>query len=103
MRLHVDLDAEPWAFRHQEARRAHPALAEMEIVADRDPGDPEPPDQVMLNEILRRRSGPYFIEGHDDGTGEPGACEQAQLGDLVREPELWGGRAEEPARVWLEG
>src|ERR1700759_1728338 len=103
MRLHVDLDAEPRRLVDQEARRADAALAEMEIVADRDPGDSEPPDQIMVNEVLRRGAGARLVEGHDHGAGEPGAREQAQLGGFVAEAELRDGRREEPARMRLEG
>ena len=53
MGLDVDLDPEPRRLADQKAGRADPALAEMEVVADRDAADAEPPDQVMVNEILR--------------------------------------------------
>src|SRR5579859_4540057 len=103
MRLHVDLDAEPRPFSDQQARRADAALAEMEIVADRDPGNPEALDQVMLNEILCRRPGPPLVERHDHRAREPRAGEQTQLGGLIRQPELGGGRAEEAPGMRLEG
>src|SRR5205085_2240472 len=48
MRLNVDLDAEPGGLGHQKARRADPALAEMEVVADGNAADAEPLDQVMV-------------------------------------------------------
>ncbi len=73
MRLHIDLDAEPGGLIDQEARRSDPALAEMEVVADRDTADAEPLDQIMVNKILRRGSGPGLVEGHDDGAGKPGS------------------------------
>ena len=103
MRLHVDLDAEPWRFVDQQTRRADAALAEMEVVADRDPGDSEPPDQIMVNEILRRGAGTRLVEGHDHGAGKPGAGQQPKLGGLVAQAELRNGRGEEPARMRLEG
>jgi hypothetical protein len=45
MGLDVDLDPEPRRLADQQARRAGPALAEMEIVADGDPADAEALDQ----------------------------------------------------------
>src|ERR1700755_2694555 len=101
MRLHVDLDAEPRRLVDQEARRADPALAEMEVVPDRDPGDSEPPDQIMVNEILRRGAGARLVESHDHGACKPRAGEQAKLGGLVAQAELRNGRREEPARMRL--
>ena len=41
----------------QKARRADAVLAEMKVVADRRAADPEPPDEIMVNEILRRGLG----------------------------------------------
>ena len=73
MGLHVDLDAEPGRLADQKARRADPALAEMKVVADRDAADPEPPDQIMVNEILRRGAGRALVERHHHGAGEPGS------------------------------
>ena len=43
MGLDVDLDAEPRRLADQKARRADAALAEMEVVADRNAADAEPP------------------------------------------------------------
>jgi len=103
MRLHVDLDAEPGRLVDEEARRADPSLAEMEVVADRDAADAETPDQVMVNEILRAGTGTRLVEGHDHGAGEPGAGQKPQLGPLVRQAELWGVGAEKPPRMRLEG
>ena len=103
MRLHVDLDAEPRRLVDQKARRADAALAEMKVVADRDAADPEPLDQIMVNEILRRGPGPGLVEGHHHGAGKPGSGQQPQLGGLVGEPELGGVRAEKAARMRLEG
>jgi len=60
----------------------------MKVVADRYSADPEPLDQVMVNEILRRGSGPGLVEGHHDSAGEPGSSQQPQLSGLVGEPEL---------------
>ncbi len=73
MGLHIDLDAEPGRLGDQQARRADPALAEMKVVADRDAADPEPLDQIMVNEILRRGPGAALVEGHHHGAGKPGA------------------------------
>ena len=67
MRLHVDLDAKPGRLADQKARRSDPALAEMKVVADRDAADFEPPDQIMVNEILRRGPGAGLVEGHHHG------------------------------------
>ena len=103
MGLDVDLDAEPRRLADQQARRADPALAEMEVVADRDAADAEPLDQVMVNEILRRGPGAGLVEGHHHGAGKPGPGQQPQLVGLVGEPELRGVRAEKAARMRLEG
>ena len=73
MGLHVDLDAEPGRFADEETWRADPSLAEMKVIADSDTADPEPLDQIMVNEILRRGPCPGFVEGHHDGAGEPGS------------------------------
>jgi len=89
-----DLDTEPWCFADQQARRADPALAEMKVVADRDAADPEPLDQVMVNEILRRGPGPGLVEGHHDRAREPGSGQQPQLAGLVGEAELGAVGAE---------
>ena len=102
MGLDIDLDAEPGRFADQQARRADPALAEMKVVADRDAADPEPLDQVMVNEILRRGPGAGLVEGHHDGAGKPGSGQQPQLAGLVGEPELGGVRAEKAAGMRLE-
>src|SRR3954452_8403676 len=67
VRLHIDLDAEPGRLIDQQARRADPALAEMEVVADGNTAHPQPFDQVMVNEILRRGSGAALVKGHHDG------------------------------------
>ena len=75
MRLHVDLDAEPGRLADQETRRADPALAEMKVIADRDAADSEPLDQIMVNEILRRRPGAGLVEGHHHGAGEAGSSQ----------------------------
>ena len=75
----------------------------MEVVADRDAADPEAPDQVMVNEILRRGAGAALVEGHHHRARKPGPGQQSQLGGLVGEPELRRVRAEEPARMRLEG
>jgi hypothetical protein len=74
----------------------------MKVIADRDAADPEPLDQVMVNEILRRGSGPGLVEGHDDGAREPGSRQQPQLSGLVGEPELGAVRAEKAARMRFE-
>src|SRR5713101_10031093 len=102
MGLDIDLDTEPGGLADQQAGRADPALAEMKVVADRDAADPEPLDQVMVNEILRRGPGPGLVEGHDDGAGEPGSGQQAQLSGLVGQPELGAVRTEKAARMRLE-
>ena len=102
MRLHVDLDAEPWRLADQEARRSDPALAEMKVVADRDAADPEPLDQIMVNEILRRGAGPGLVERHHHRAGKPGSGQQPQFSGLVGEPELRGVGAEKAARMRLE-
>src|ERR1700745_3291565 len=103
MRLRVAPEAEPRRLVDKQARRADAALAEMEVVADRDSGDSEPPDQIMVNEVLCRGAGARLVEGHDHGAGKPSAGQQAQLGGLVAEAELRNGRREEPARMRLEG
>ena len=102
MRLHVDLDAEPGRLADQKARRSDPALAEMKVVAHRDAADPEPLDQVMVNEILRRGPGAGLVERHHHRAGQPGSGQQPQFSGLVGEPELRGVRAEKAARVRLE-
>ena len=94
MGLDIDLDAEPGPLAGQKARRADAALAEMEVVADGDAADAEPADQIMVNEILCRWSGPALVEGHHHGTGKARPGQQAQLFGLVGEPELGGVRAE---------
>ena len=103
MGLDVDLDAEARRLADQKARRADAAFAEMEVVADRNAADAEPPDQVMVNEILRAGAGAALVEGHHHGAGKPGAGQQPQLVGLVGETELGAVRAEEAARVRLEG
>ncbi len=75
----------------------------MKVVADRDPADAEPFDQVMVNEILRRGPGAAPVEGHHHGAGKPGPGQQSQFAGLVGEPELGGVRAEEAFGVGLEG
>src|SRR6195256_5203245 len=99
MSLHVDLDAKPGRLADQEARRSDPALAEMEVVTDRDTADPEPLDQIMVNEILRRGAGTALVESHHHGAGEPGPGQQPQFSGLVGEPELGAVGAEKAARV----
>src|SRR6202165_3856990 len=99
--LHIDLDAEPGRFVDQEARRSDPALAEMKIVADRDAADPEPLDQVMVNEILRRGPGTGLVETHHDSPLKPGSGQQPQLCGLVGKPELGGVRTKKAARMRL--
>ena len=74
----------------------------MKVIADRDTADPEPLDQIMVNEILRRGPGAGLVEGHHDSAGEPGSGQQPQLSGLVGEPELGGIRAEKAARMRLE-
>ena len=91
------------ALADQQARRAGTALAEMKVVADRDAADAEPRDQIMVNEILRRGPGATLVEGHDHSAVEPGPGQQPQLVGLVGEAELRAVRAEEAARVRLEG
>ena len=103
MGLDVDLDAEPRRLADEQARGADPALAEMEVVADRDPADAEPLDQVMVNEVLRRGSGAGLVEGHHHGAGKPGCGQQPQLVGLGGEAELRAVRAEKAARMRLEG
>ena len=88
---------------HQQARRSDPALAEMEVVADRDAADAEPLDQIMVNEILRRGAGAGLVEGHHHGAVKPGPGQQPQLVGLVGQPELRAVRAEKAARMRLEG
>ena len=102
MRLHIDLDAEARRLADQQARRADPALAEMKVVADRDAADAEPPDQIMVNEILRGGAGAGLVEGHDHGAGEAGPGQEPQLVGLVGEAELRGVGAEKAARMRLE-
>ena len=84
MGLDVDLDAEPRRLADQQARRADAALAEMKVVADGNPADAQPLDQVMVNEILRRGAGAGLVEGHDHGAGQPRRGQQPQLVGLVR-------------------
>src|ERR1044072_7951392 len=103
MGLDVDLDAEARRLADEEAGRAGPALAEMEVVADRNAADAEAFDQIMVNEILRRGAGPAPVEGHHDSSVEPGSGRQPQLVGLVGEAELRAVRAEEAARMRLEG
>src|SRR5437868_1719784 len=103
MWLHIDLDAEPRGFIHQQAGIADAAFAEMKVVADSDPADAETLDEIVVNEVLRRGAGASLVEGHDDGAGEAGSCQQAQFGGFVGEPELRRVRAEETARMRLEG
>src|SRR5712671_8178411 len=103
MRLHVDLDAEAGGLADQQARRADPALAEMEVVADRDAADAEPLDQVMVNEILCRGAGAVLVEGHHDRASEARAGQKPQLVGLRGQPELRAVRAEKAARMRLEG
>src|SRR5438105_14472258 len=103
MGLHVDLDAEPGRLVDQQARRADAALAEMEVVAHRDAADAEPPDQVVVNEILRRGFSTKLVESHDDGSGQAGAGQESQLGGLIRKAELGSVRAERAARVRPQG
>ena len=103
MGLDVDLDAEPRRLADQQARRADPALAEMEVVADRNSADAEALDQVMVNEILRGGAGAALVEGHHHGAGKPGPGQQPQLVGLVGETELRAVRAEKAARMRLEG
>ena len=62
----------------------------MKVVADRDAADPEPLDQIMVNEILRRGPGAGLVERHDHGAGEPGPGQKPQFSGLVGEPELGG-------------
>src|SRR5258708_623369 len=102
MGLDVDLDAEPRRLADQQAGRADPALAEMEVIADRNAGDAEPPDQVMVNEILRRGPGAGLVAGHHHGAVQARSGQQPQLVGLVREAELGAVRAEEAARMRLE-
>ena len=103
MGLDIDLDTEPRRLADQEARRADATLAEMKVVADRDPADAEPRDQVMVNEILRGGAGAGLVEGHHHGAGEPRSGQQPQLVGLVGEAELGAVRAEKAARMRLEG
>ena len=102
MGLDVDLDAEPRRLADQKARRAGAALAEMEVVADRNAADAEPPDQVMVNEILRGGAGAGLVEGHHHGAGKAGPGQQAQLVGLAGQAELRGVGAEKAARMRLE-
>src|SRR6266568_3647601 len=74
----------------------------MKVVADRDAAYPEPLNQVMVNEILRRGPGPGLVEGHHHSAREPGSGQKPQFGGLVAEPELRGVRAEKAAGVRLE-
>lgn len=94
MRLHVDLDAEPGRLVDEEARRADPTLAEVEVVADGDSADAQAPDQVVVNEVLRAGPGAGLVEGHDHGAVKSGAGQKPQLGTLVRQAELRGVGAE---------
>jgi len=102
MRLHVHLDAKARRFRHQEARRADPALAEMKIVANGNAADPEPFDKIMVNEILRRGLGAVLVECHHHGAGESGSSQQPQFRGLVGQAELRGVRAEIASGVRFE-
>src|SRR4051812_16516030 len=103
MGLDIDLDPEPRRLADQQARRADATLAEMKVVADRDPTDAEPRDQVMVNEILRGGAGAGRVEGHHHGAGEPRSGQQPQLVGLVGEAKLGAVRAEKAARMRLEG
>ncbi len=102
MGLNVDLDAEPRRLIDEQAWRADPPLAEMEVVTDRNPADAQSSDQVMVNEILRTGFRPSLVEGHHDGARQPRAGQKPQLGGLIGEPELRGVRAEIPPRMGLE-
>src|SRR3954469_8675304 len=102
MGLYVDLNAEAGRLADQKTGRADPALAEMKVVADRDAADAEPLDQIMVNEILRRRAGTRLVEAHDHGAGKAGTCEQAQLVGFAAQAELRGVGAEKAARMRLE-
>ena len=74
----------------------------MKVVADRNSADPEPLDQVMVNEILRRGPGARLVERHHDSAGKAGAGQQPELAGFVRKPELRAVRAEKAARMRLE-
>jgi len=50
--------------------------------------DAEPPDQVVVNEILRCGAGAALVEGHHHGARKSGAGQQTQLVGLVGETEL---------------
>ena len=103
MGLDVDLDPESRRLADQQARRADATFAEMKIVADRDPADSEPLDELMVNEILRRGPGARLVEGHHHGAGKPRPGQQPQLVSLVGEAELRAVRAEKTAWMRLEG
>jgi hypothetical protein len=76
MGLDVDLDSE---LRPSVTRRraSGPALAEMEVIADGDPADAEPRDQVMVTKVLRR--GRRLVEVITNGV-EPGPEADAAFG-----------------------
>ena len=102
MGLHVDLDAELGRLGNQEARRADAALAEMEVVADRNAADAEPPDEVMVNKILRRGAGADLVESHHHGARKTHTRQQPELVGLGGQAELRAVRAEKTAWMRLE-
>ena len=83
--------------------RAGAVGAEMEIEADRDAGDREPLDQDALDEFLGAERRQRRVEAQHDRAVEPGRRQQPQLVALVGQPEQRLLRAEEAARMRLEG
>ncbi len=45
----------------------------MKVIADSNTADPEPLDQIVVNEILRAGAGAGLVEGHDHGAGKAGS------------------------------
>ncbi len=102
-RHHGDGDAGMASAGLQHLRRAGAALAEMEIEADRDAGDAEPPDQIVVNEIHGRGAGAGRIERHHHSPRKAGCGQQPQLVGQLGELELRRVGTEKTARMRLEG
>jgi hypothetical protein len=75
----------------------------MEVIADRDSADPQPLDQLMVNEILRRCTRAVLVERHDHGAIKARSGQEPQLVGLVGQTELRAVRAEKAAWMRLEG
>ena len=78
-------------------------LAEMEVEADHGAGDGEAVDQNALDEVLGAEPRQRRVEGEHDRAVEPGRGQQPELGGLRGEVERGLVRAEERARMRLEG